>query len=508
MSDGARLGALCGVFLCALSGWRIGGPVGALVSLSTGLLLLVAPWHGKPVWAWVHLYVARNRPFALETPVTTTNDRSGGGVRYQDDVVVAAVQVLGRPHRPTVFSGSTNTRSENCLDVGRLIPLMHQSLGLTISSLSIVSAGSRRRSTGDYPRVYDTLIGNTPYAGQREMWIVLRIGAMENADALQWRSTAGAAALAAAQRVAAELRTSGIRAKVSTATDITEFERRLGATALEPGNRRWHTLRCDSGWLTTYSYRPQDINSAVLAQAWSLRVDGVIQNITVFPDRHVCASVTLRTAAPPTASPSTVFTTRPGEQFRAFASNLCGPQTHFRRQDCSPSPPSLTIPVGPTGVLLGKTGAGDRLLLPLTNPGEFARIGLAADDTIAKRVIIRTAAAGERITVHTRDLSRWESVRMPNVFVTDQPRPAPGTTVSVLDGSVMPAPRPATVMSVHPLDDGGQYADVAITQTGPAALEVRASGQVYQVEVESFRAENHYVSSRPSPDVAELAMAD
>jgi hypothetical protein len=168
------------------------------------------------------------------------------------------------------------------------------------------------------------------------------------------------------------------------------------------------------------------------------------------------------------------------------------------------------MPIGPSGVLLGKVNAGDRMLLPLGDPGEFSRIHIAADDAVAKRIIIRTAGAGDRITVHTRDLQRWESVRMPHIAVSDQPRPASGTTVSVVDGSVAPAPRPNTVISVGPPGEVQRgSADVVITQIGPATIEVNAAGQVNMVEVELFRAENRYVSREPtSLRFEELELAD
>jgi hypothetical protein len=34
--------------------------------------------------------------------------------------------------------------------------------------------------------------------------------------------------------------------------------------------------------LTTYWYRPSDITAEKLAQAWSARADGIVQNITLF----------------------------------------------------------------------------------------------------------------------------------------------------------------------------------------------------------------------------------
>ena len=75
------------------------------------------------------------------------------------------------------------------------------------------------------------------------------------------------------------------------------------------------------------------------------------------------------------------------------------------------------------------------------------------------------AGAGERITVHTRNMQRWASVRMPDIAVGSQPRPVSGTTVSVVDGTLMPAPRPNTLISVG--EPGEPYrgsADVLITR--------------------------------------------
>lgn len=106
------------------------------------------------------------------------------------------------------------------------------------------------------------------------------------------------------------------------------------------------------------------------------------------------------------------------------------------------------MPVGPSGVLIGKVGAGDRLLLPFGDPGEFSRVHIAADDVVAKRLVVRAAGAGDRITIHTRDPQRWATVRMPDIAVTEGTRPAAGTTVSVTDGVLAPAPRPNTVISI------------------------------------------------------------
>jgi type VII secretion protein EccE len=499
MTAQLRLTLVLAVLGAGLVGWSVAGYPGAAAGLATGLIVGVVRWWRQPLWSWAALYRHRKRSIEWSEPLTVANDRTGGGVRYEDGVAVVAIQILGKAHTPTFFTGSASAQTRNVVELSELGELLHQSLGLTVQSLSVVSSGSRRRATGDYARVYDTLIGTPPYAGQRETWLIARIPALPNADALQWRLSAGTAALAVAQRICADLKCRGVRAKVATATDMVEMERRLGRSALAAGRQKWRSVRSDGGWLTTYWYRPQHVTEEILGQAWSLRVDGVTQNVTLFPDGTATATVTVRTAQPPTAPPSVILRTLPGQQAAAVAAGLCGPSALLRGVRRAKMPPTLIIPVGPSGVLIGKIGAGDRFLLPFSDPGEFSRIHIAADDAVAKRLIVRTAAVGERVTVHTRDQLRWACVRMGDIAVTERTRPTAGTTVSVIDGPLAPAPRPSTVISVGRLGEPLRgTADVVITQIGPALVEVAAGGQSFTVEVELFRAENRYVSTEPT----------
>ena len=498
MTAGTKLTIIVGIFLSGLVGWAFGQYIGLAAGLAIALVIGVVRWRGQPLWSWVILWLRRRRPIHWTEPLTVANDRAGGGIRYQDGVAVAAVQLFGKAHTPTLFTGSTATYTENAFDLTELLPLLRQSLGLQLGSLSVVTAGARRRSTGDYPRVYDTLIGTPPYAGQRETWLIVRASALDNAEALRGRTSVGTATLAAAQRISAAMRQHGVRAKVATATDIVEMERRLGRAALEVSGRRWRSVRGETGWLTTYWYRPADINAEALAQAWSARADGIVQNITLFGDGTATATVTARTAQPPTAPLNLMLRTLRGEQAQAIAANLCGPLPALRgiRRGVLRGP--LVIPIGPSGVLLGKVAGGNRMLLPFDDAGEFSRVHIAAEDALAKRFVIRLAGAGERITVHSRNMQRWNSVRMPDIAVTGQAKPVSGTTVSVVDGTMSPAPRPNTLISVgSPGEPYRGTANVLITQTGPATVEVRAAGRVHVVEVELFRAENRYVSSEP-----------
>ncbi|ORA12342.1 type VII secretion protein EccE [Mycobacterium asiaticum] len=487
------------IFVVTITGLAGFGYAGATAALVIGLAVGVIPWRRRTAWSWMMLWFRRNRPIRWTQPRTVANDRAGGGVRFQDGVAAAAVQLLGRAHAPTFLTGSASVDTENVLNITELTPLLEHSLGLKLDSLSVISTGARRRSSGDYPRVYDTLIGTPPYAGQRETWLILRISLLDNIEALRWRGSAGTATLAAAQRISAAMRQQGIRARVATAADIVELEHRLGRPALDTQNRRWTAVRGTDGWLTTYGYRPQDLSTQSLAHAWTIRSDGITQNITLFGDGSVTATLTVRSAQPPTAPPSMLLQTLPGEQAQAVAANLCGPRPLLPRIRHGRLTEPLVVPVGPSGVLLGKVRGGRRMLLPLDDPGEFSRVHISADDALSKRIMVRMVGAGERITVHTRNPKRWDSIRMPDVTITDHAKPVAGTTVSVVDGTVTPAPRPNTVVSVH--DSLAPYsgaAEVLITQRGPATVDVTVHGQTYTVEVELFRAENRYVSSEPT----------
>ncbi|ORV07000.1 type VII secretion protein EccE [Mycobacterium celatum] len=499
MTPATALATATGVLLSDLVGWAAGGYPGAAAGLVLGILVGVVRWRRRPLWSWAILRLRQRRPMAWTTPATVANDRAGGGIRYQDGVAVAAVQVLGKPHTPTLLTACASAYTENTLDISELQAQLRQSLGLTIDSLSVVSAGARRRSGGDYPRVYDTLVGAAPYAGRRETWIILRVEATQNAEALRWRKSLGTATLGAAQRISNGLRQRGIRARLATATEIVELERRLGRSALDTGTRRWSSVRSDIGWLTTYCYQAHDIIADNLAQAWATHADGIIQNITLFADGSAAAAIAVLSTQPPRKPPSRMLRRLPGEQLPAVAANLCGPRPELWGLARGPLHRPFIVPIGATGVLLGKVAGGSRLAVPFADPAEFSRVHIAADDNTAKRIVIRIAGTGERITIHTRNLQRWASVRMPDIALTDQSRPVGGTTVSVADGTVVPSPRPSTLVTIGPPGEPCcGTADVVITQAGPMMVEVRAAGQVHTVEIESLRAETRYVSPAPA----------
>lgn len=496
-SSNRRLLCATAVALGALVGWALGGLIGAAIALVLTGAVVWVPWWGQPAWSWALLWLRRPAKDAWSDPVTVANNRAGGGVRIQDGVAVVAIHLLGRPHAATVATGSVNVETDNVVDIADLQPMLRHALGLVLESLSVISIGARRATAGDFPRVYDTEIGTPPYAGQRETWLLLRLRVIDNTAALRWRTTLGAAAVAVAQRIAGRLRCGGLRARVATASDLVELDRRLAGGSLTAGAQRWKALRTEGGWATTYTYATGQINAQLLAQAWTLPVDHVIQNVTLLPDGTCTATVTLQTPQPAPTPPSVVLRRLNGEQAAAVTANMCAPRPSLRGLRSLRLPARLPLEIGPSGVLIGKLANGDRLMVPLTDSGELSRVFIAAEDLIAKRIVIRAAGAGERICVHTRDKARWASVRMPEVNVIDESRPTPRTTVSVVDGSIAPSPRPATVITVAPPGTPPPPPDaveVCIEQIDRNAVRVAAGGKSWLATVELFRAENRYCS--------------
>ncbi|EFG77223.1 type VII secretion protein EccE [Mycobacterium parascrofulaceum ATCC BAA-614] len=492
------------VFVLAAASWAVGGYIGAAIAVAVGIALVFVRWWGQPAWSWLVLWRRGRRPISWDAPITVANNRSGGGVRVQDGVAVVAVQLLGRAHQATTVTGSVTVETDNVIDVVELVPMMRQALGLQLDSISVVSLGSRHGNIGDYPRVYDSEIGTPPYAGRRETWLIMRLSIIDNTQALRWRTTVGAAAISLAQRIAGLLRCQGLRAKVATATDLAELDRRLGCDAVEGDAQRWKAIRGEAGWMTTYAYPAEAITSRVLSQAWTLRADEVIQNVTVYPDATCTATITVRTPTPAPTPPSVILRRLNGEQAAAAAANMCGPRPYLRALRPSPLPGQLLTEIGPSGVLIGKLSNGDRLLVPVTDAGELSRVFVAADDPVAKRIVIRTAGAGERVCVHTRDTTRWATVRMPEIAVVGTARPAPRTTVSVVEhvAPISPTPRPATVLTIAPsgtrLPEAHRHNfEVIIEQVGPAMVRVSAAGKDWLAEMDMFRAENRYVSLEP-----------
>jgi type VII secretion protein EccE len=502
--------------------WGSAGPIWGSIAAAVLITAMLTPVAGRNGYRW--LIVARDhrrREWSAAKPVTVINDRQPGGVRYQNGVAISAVRVLGKYLSPTRLTGAATSVTDNVLHTDDLVTLLHQQLDLTIASISVVIHGARMRADGDFARICDTFIGPPPYAGQRETWLIIRTDtAMGNLDALRIRRNVDQAALAASQRIVNKLRTRGIRAEIATETDLVNLDEKLGGVhALDAHNRHWLAVRADRGWLSNFYYPPQHINDAELGVVWGRRYDSVTQNITLYPDGRCTATVTIQEpqiVAPP---PNVVLSSLPGEQAAAVASNRPLPgELVGTPGSVAAGPPRLTLPIGNSGVLIGTLADGHRLVLPFTDPATNLRIHIDANAAIYKRLILRAAAAGERVSIHTSEPRRWQSIVMPGIVVTNDIKPPPGTTISVADTASTPSPLPATLIT---LTGDGEGAHIRITQSGPTprinititdpdpSVDITEAGddvrnprppaaRSWYVDMELFDVENPYLDRQPA----------
>lgn len=495
--------------------WGVLGPVWGGVCGAIVVAAYVVPLGAgrRSVYRWLQVYRShRRRRWEPAAPVTAINDRQPAGVRYQDGVAVATVRLLGKYLAPTRLTGAATSQTDNVLRTEDLAVLLHQQLGLRLASVSVIIHGARMRAEGDFARICDTFIGPPPYAGQREAWLILRIDtAMDNLDALRVRRKLDEVAVAAAQRAVNVLRTNGIRAEVASETDMLSLDDKLGgAASLESSRRHWLGVRAERGWLSSFYYPPQHINDADLGVVWERRYDAVTQNITLFPDGRCTATVTLRQPQIVTPPPSVVLTSMPGEQAAAVAANRALPTELVGAPAAvAAGPPRLALPIGNSGVLIGSLPDGQRLIMPFTDPATQLRINIDADAAVYKRLLLRAAAAGERVTVHTTDPSRWQAMAMPGLIITGEAKPAAGTTISVMDTTIMPTPAPATIIT---LTGGGADAHVRIVQPDSSRRltitvvdpdlhsdpALACPPRSWRVDMEFFAVENPYLDTEPA----------
>ncbi len=130
----------------------------------------------------------------------------------------------------------------------------------------------------------------------------------------------------------------------------------------------------------------------------------------MYPDATCTATITVRTPAPAPTPPSVILRRLNGEQAAAAASQRNAGHVHTYADSGAPVAGAAVTRWTVPGVLIGKLSNGDRLMIPLADAGELSRLFVAADDTIAKRIVIRVVGAGERVCVHTRDQKRWASL--------------------------------------------------------------------------------------------------
>ncbi|HKV19502.1 MAG TPA: type VII secretion protein EccE [Mycobacterium sp.] len=495
------------------------------------ILALMLTVYRRNVVTWladrIRWWRRRNRPSVPAPSVDIPHGASLYGVRMPDRIdgdAITMVEVTGQAYSPTLLTGSATALTPNRLPVDALTELLDQPGGIRLSGIDIVSSGLRvRRGTG-YPPLYSTLLADRPAAGQRRTYLVVRLDVANSVRGLTYRSTVGASAAAATERLINALLQRGVRAKPLTAKEIDAAMVDLGANLAvvpadaEPDNEPvgprmpapvaptevWKTIQAHPGYLTSYYFSPEDITTNTLNQMWALRSDAVVQTISLSKrrdgaDGRVWVSALVRVNDPqaPTQPPTLYLNPLPGHQGPAAIRSAPLPRSFdalpARPLDASP----LELPVGSSGVLIGTTQRGDLLLLSLTDPDQATRIALHTGMPYASQLLVRAAAVGERIAIYTDKPARWRQLEQPLIAVVDRRHPpefVPSIIVSDRAGGPPPAGLASTVITLGDTGDA-PTPDLSFTQISPSTVRIATSAFTTDVQIATFKAEQPFLGS-------------
>ena len=138
----------------------------------------------------------------------------------------------------------------------------------------------------------------------------------------------------------------------------------------------------------------------------------------------------------------------------------------------------------------------DLVMLALTDPQHPTRITMDTSDFYVRQLLIRAAAAGERITIYSRDPQRWYSVSQPNIAVVEAHRRAEFVPTIIVNDHAPTSPPvglSSTVITVG--RPAGGSPDLLFQQTSPTTVRITTNGRVLNVGIVEFRQEQTWTGT-------------
>jgi len=274
-------------------------------------------------------------------------------------------------------------------------------------------------------------------------------------------------------------------------------------------NVGWSLVDKQPGYVTSYFFSPEDISTATFHQMWALRSDDVVHVLMLRKQGDtVVVSAMMRTNDPrPPEEPPTLYLNKlPGAQYEAAlrSAPVSAPQLGLPTR---PLPDDLEIPVGATGVLVGaalrddlagqlQIQRDDLVMMALTDPQRSTRITMDTSDFYVRQVLIRAAAAGERIAIYSRNPRTWYSVSQPNIAVVEPGRRAEFVPTIVVNDHAPVAPPvglSSTMITVG--RSSSAKPDIVFQQMSPNAVRIRNGAQAIDVSVVEFRQEQTWTGT-------------
>jgi hypothetical protein len=260
--------------------------------------------------------------------------------------------------------------------------------------------------------------------------------------------------------------------------------------------------------VTSYYFSPEDITTDTFHQMWSLRCDHVVHVLVLRkqPGGPVEVSALVRNTDPrrPEQPPTLFLNPLPGDQYGAAlrAAPTSQPRLRLPARPLG-TPDVLQIPIGPTGILVGaalrddKTGnpevqRDDLVMWALTDPQRPTRIVMDTSDFYVRQLLIRAAAAGERIAIYSYDPRRWYSVSQPNIAVIEPRRPAEFVPTIIVNDRPQIAPSAglsSTVITLGPSPADAAAPDIRFEQVSQSMVRISTERRTLEVAMVVFRQE-------------------
>ncbi|OBJ10844.1 type VII secretion protein EccE [Mycobacterium sp. 1465703.0] len=276
----------------------------------------------------------------------------------------------------------------------------------------------------------------------------------------------------------------------------------------------WKTINAKPGYVTSYYFSPEDITTDSFNKMWSLRSDNVVHvmRLRKIPGGPVKVSALVRTNDPrPPEQPPTLFlNTLPGDQYNAAlcAAPTSQPALRLPARTLS-AVDELHIPVGPTGILVGAALRDDKKAWPpiqrddlvmwtLTDPAQPTRIVMDTSDFYVRQLLIRVAAAGERIAIYSHEPQRWYSVSQTNIAVVEARRPAEFVPTVIVNDRATIAPQAglsSTVITVGLSPTDAMVPDIHFQQTSESTVRITTAARTVDLSMVVFRQEQTWTGN-------------
>lgn len=279
-------------------------------------------------------------------------------------------------------------------------------------------------------------------------------------------------------------------------------------------NVGWKTINAKPGYVTSYYFSPEDITTESFNQMWSLRSDDIVHVLMLrkVPAGPVTVSALVRTNDPrPPEQPPTLFlNTLPGSQYNAAlrAAPTTQPALHLPARPLT-AVDKVQVPVGPTGILVGAALRDDKsvwppiqrddlVMWPLTDAAQPTRIVMDTSDFYVRQLLIRAAAAGERIAIYSREPRRWYSVSQTNIAVVETRRPAEFVPTVIVNDRATIAPQAglsSTVITVGHSPTDAMVPDIRFEQTSESTVRITTAARTVDLSMVVFRQEQTWTGS-------------